>query len=42
MTDIKLDKGKTMLLMADFSTRGLEQNPVATEELVDMRQRRHR
>jgi hypothetical protein len=42
MADIHLDTGETMRLMADFSTRGLGQNPVATEELVDMRQRRHR
>jgi hypothetical protein len=31
MADINLDKGKTMLLMADFSTSGIEQNPVAQE-----------
>ena len=31
MADINLDKGKTMLLMADFSTSGIGQNPVAKE-----------
>src|ERR1700758_3386581 len=31
MDDINLDKGKTMLLMADFSTSGIGQNPVAKE-----------
>ena len=31
MADINLDKGKTMLLMADFSTSGIGQNPVAQE-----------
>ena len=29
MVDINLDKGKTMLLLADFSTSGIGQNPVA-------------
>ena len=29
MADINLDKGKTMLLMADFSTSGIGQNPIA-------------
>ena len=31
MADINLDKGKTMLLMADFSTSGIGQNPIAKE-----------
>src|SRR2546425_11709829 len=31
MADINLDKAKTMLLMADFSTSGIGQNPVAKE-----------
>jgi nicotinamidase-related amidase len=31
MADIHLDKGKTMLLMADFSTSGIGQHPVAKE-----------
>ena len=31
MADINLDKGKTMLLMAGFSTSGIGQNPVAKE-----------
>jgi nicotinamidase-related amidase len=31
MVDINLDKGKTMLLMADFSISGIGQNPVAKE-----------
>jgi nicotinamidase-related amidase len=31
MTEINLDKGKTMLLMADFSTSGIGQNPIAKE-----------
>jgi nicotinamidase-related amidase len=31
MVEIKLDKGKTMLLMADFSTTGIGQNPIAQE-----------
>jgi len=31
MADINLDKGKTMLLMADFSISGIGQNPVAKE-----------
>ncbi len=31
MADIHLDKGKTMLLMADFSTSGIGQNPLAKE-----------
>jgi len=31
MADINLDKGKTMLLMADFSISGIGQNPVAQE-----------
>ena len=31
MADINLDKGKMMLLMADFSTSGIGQNPVAKE-----------
>jgi nicotinamidase-related amidase len=31
MADIHLDKGKTMLLMADFSTTGIGQNPIAKE-----------
>jgi len=29
MAEINLDKGKTMLLMADFSTSGIGQNPIA-------------
>ena len=29
MADINLDKGKTMLLMADFSTSGIGQNLIA-------------
>src|SRR5918999_376337 len=29
MADINLDQGKTMLLMADFSTSGIGQNPLA-------------
>src|SRR2546428_13309082 len=29
MADNNLDKGKTMLLLADFSTSGIGQNPVA-------------
>jgi nicotinamidase-related amidase len=31
MANINLDKGKTMLLMADFSTTGIGQNPIAKE-----------
>jgi nicotinamidase-related amidase len=31
MADINLDKRKTMLLMADFSTSGIGQNPIAKE-----------
>ena len=31
MAEIHLDKGKTMLLMADFSTSGIGQNPIAKE-----------
>jgi nicotinamidase-related amidase len=31
MAEIKLDKSKTMLLMADFSTSGIGQNPIAEE-----------
>jgi nicotinamidase-related amidase len=31
MADINLDKGKTMLLMADFSISGIGQNPIAKE-----------
>jgi hypothetical protein len=31
MADIHLDQGQTMLLMADFSTRGIGQNLIATE-----------
>src|SRR5215467_3999465 len=31
MADINLDQGKTMLLMADFSTSGIGQNPIAQE-----------
>ena len=31
MADIHLEKGKTMLLMADFSTSGIGQNPIAKE-----------
>jgi nicotinamidase-related amidase len=31
MIEIKLDKSKTMLLMADFSTTGIGQNPIAKE-----------
>jgi nicotinamidase-related amidase len=31
MVEMKLDKGKTMLLMADFSTTGIGQNPIAKE-----------
>ena len=31
MAEIKLDKSKTMLLMADFSTTGIGQNPIAEE-----------
>jgi nicotinamidase-related amidase len=31
MADINLDKGKTMLLMADFSTTGMGQNPLVQE-----------
>jgi nicotinamidase-related amidase len=31
MADIHLDKGKTMLLMADFSTTGMGQNPLVRE-----------
>lgn len=31
MPEIKLDKSKTMLLMADFSTSGIGQNPIAKE-----------
>jgi nicotinamidase-related amidase len=31
MADINLDKSKTMLLMADFSTSGIGQNPIAKE-----------
>jgi len=31
MADITLDKGKTMLLMADFSISGIGQNPIAKE-----------
>jgi len=29
MADIQLDKGTTMLLMADFSLSGIGQNPIA-------------
>jgi len=31
MAEITLDKSKTMLLMADFSTSGIGQNPIAKE-----------
>jgi nicotinamidase-related amidase len=31
MADIQLDKSKTMLLMADFSTSGMGQNPIVKE-----------
>ena len=31
MAEITLDKGKTMLLMADFSTTGMGQNPLVQE-----------
>jgi nicotinamidase-related amidase len=31
MADINLDKGKTMLLMADFSTNSIGQKPIAKE-----------
>jgi hypothetical protein len=31
MAEIKLEKSKTMLLMADFSTTGIGQNPIAKE-----------
>ena len=31
MADINLDKGKTALLMADFATSGIGQNPIAEE-----------
>jgi nicotinamidase-related amidase len=31
MVEIKLDKSKTMLLMADLSTTGIGQNPIAEE-----------
>jgi len=31
MAEITLDKSKTMLLMADFSTSGIGQNPIAQE-----------
>jgi nicotinamidase-related amidase len=31
MANINLDKGKTMLLMADFSNSGIGQNPIAKE-----------
>src|ERR671915_977047 len=31
MVEMNLDKSKTMLLMADFSTTGIGQNPIAQE-----------
>ncbi len=32
MADIDVDKEKTALLMADFATAGMGQNPIAQEE----------
>jgi len=31
MAELRLDKSKTMLLMADFTTSGIGQNPIAQE-----------
>jgi hypothetical protein len=37
MVEMNLDKSKTMLLMADFSTTGIGQNPIAQEKHTVMR-----